>query len=362
MTDRMTAQNVAYLPIDPRRYSPGIALIGCGFISAMHLAAYRDAGYRVLALCDLHQENATRRQKEFFPGAAVTTDYRQLLQREDIGIVDVATQVEGRHAIVRAALEAGKHVLSQKPFVRDLPLGDELAALADRQERVLAVNQNGRWAQHFSYLLHAAHGGLIGNVTSADFAVYWPHDLDVEHHAVFATMPDLILWDFGIHWFDIIAQVFKDAGPATSVYAHLGVRRGQVIAVPTWAQVLIEFDNAAATLVLRGSSRFRAQGRYRVDGDEGAILHDGAALGGDTVEVHSSQGVTTVDLEGSWWTNGMHGTMAELMCAIEEKRAPSNSARASLPGLALCFAALQSARSHQPVDPRTVIRPPDPAG
>ena len=361
MASQTSARDVAYLPVDPRRYSPGIALIGCGFISTMQLAAYRDAGYRVLALCDIHEEKAIRRQKEFFPGAAVTTDYRQVLARDDIGIVDIATQVEGRDLLIRAALEAGKHVLSQKPFVRDLRLGEELADLADRRKRILAVNQNGRWAPHFSYLLHAAHGGLIGHVTSGDFAVYWPHDLDVEHHAVFATMPDLILWDFGIHWFDVIALLFKDAGPARSVYAQLGVRQGQAITVPTWAQVLIEFQNASATLVLRGSSRFREQGRYRVDGDQGAILHDGAALGGDTVEVHSTGGVTTVDLQGTWWTNGMHGTMAELMRSIEEGRAPSNGARASLPGLALCFAALQSARSHKPVDPRTILRPPEPA-
>ena len=361
MPDRMSARDVPYLPTDPRSYSPGIALIGCGFISGMHLAAYREAGYRVLALCDLHEENAVRRQQEYFPGAAVTADYHQLLRRDDIAIVDVATQVEDRDTIIRAALGAGKHVLSQKPFVRDLSVGQELVALADRQQRVLAVNQNGRWAPHFSYLLHATRGGLIGNVTSADFAVYWPHDLDIANHAVFSTMADLILWDFGIHWFDVIAQVFAGAGPATSVYAQIGVRPGQVISVPTWAQVLIEFENAAATLVLRGSSRFRDQGRYRVDGDAGTILHEGAPLGGNTVEVHSSQGTDTVDLEGIWWTNGMHGTMAELMCAIEEERAPSNAARASLPGLALCFAALQSARTLEPVDPRTVVRPPDPA-
>ena len=359
MPDRITAQNVPYLPADPRSYAPGIAVVGCGFISGMHLAAYRAAGYRVLALCDLHEENATRRQQEYFPDAAVTTDYRRLLARGDIDIIDVVTQVEGRDQIIRDALQAGKHVLSQKPFVRDLGLGAELTGLADRQQRVLAVNQNGRWAPHFSYLLQATRRGLIGTVTSADFAVYWPHDLDIEHHPVFSVMPDLILWDFGIHWFDIIAQVFSGAGPATAVYAQLGSRPGQVIPVPTWAQVLIEFEHASATLVLRGSSRFGAQGRYRVDGDQGAILHTGDPLGGNTVEVHTAGGATTVALQGTWWANGMHGTMAELMCAIEETRSPSNSARASLPGLALCFAALASARSGEAADPSTVVRPPD---
>lgn len=45
-------------PADPRAYVPGIGLIGCGGISAHHLAAYRKAGYRVVALCDRTRDRA----------------------------------------------------------------------------------------------------------------------------------------------------------------------------------------------------------------------------------------------------------------------------------------------------------------
>jgi hypothetical protein len=66
--------------------------------------------------------------------------------------------------------------------------------------------------------------------------------------------------------------------------------------------------------------------------------------------------VQSFTLSGNWWENGMHGTMGELLAAIESGRRPSNDARTSLPGLSLCFAAIASARSGSPVDPRTVTR------
>lgn len=353
----MTGAPVEYLPVDPRAYSPGIGLIGCGNISRTHLSAYRDAGYRILALCDLRIENARARRDEFFPDADVTADHHQLLARGDIEVVDLATHVDVRPGLVRDAIRAGKHILSQKPFVLDLDEGRELIQLADQHRVTLAVNQNGRWAPHHSFLLAAARGGLLGTVSSADIELYWPHDVEVRRSPVFSRMEDLILYDFGIHWFDLIATLFADQGPAESVYARVGRTADQVIPVPASAQVSIEFARASATLVLRGSSHRARGGHYRVDGSAGTVVHTAAdELGGEdpSVTLHTDTDVRSFTLSGNWWRNGMHGTMAELLASIEEKRRPTNDARASLPGLSLCFAAIASARAGAPVDPATV--------
>jgi hypothetical protein len=61
-----------------------------------------------------------------------------------------------------------------------------------------------------------------------------------------------------------------------------------------------------------------------------------------------------VKLGGSWFRDGFHGTMAELLCAIEEKRQPYNSARDNLESLAMCFAAVASADSRQPQTPGAI--------
>lgn len=342
-----------YAPKPERGPQLGIAVVGTGGISGMHLTAYRAAGYRVLALCDHAEEKAVARRDEFFPEADVYTDLDQVLARDDIAVIDIATHVDVRPQLVRRALAAGKHVLSQKPFVRDLVEGEELIKAAEQAGRLLAVNQNGRWAPHFAFLLAAVRAGTVGRVSSADFAVYWPHDLGVQHDPVFSTMPDLILYDFGIHWFDIVAQVFAGAEPR-SVIAFTGSVAGQVIDVPTVASVVVEFDQGQATLLFRGASHFDETGRYRIEGDAGVISHQGQSLGGTSATVTTADGSATVDLDGTWWSHGMLGTMAELLAAIHDGQSPSNAAGTSLPGLRLCFAAIESSHTGRPVDPRTV--------
>ncbi|MBA3441058.1 MAG: Gfo/Idh/MocA family oxidoreductase, partial [Pyrinomonadaceae bacterium] len=141
-----------YKPRDPRTYRPAIGLIGCGGISVQHLNAYKTAGYRVVALCSRTENKARERQQQFYPEASIYTDYRELLSRDDIEVVDIATHPAERVAIMEDALRARKHVLSQKPFVLDLDTGERLADLAEAQRVKLAVNQNARWAPHFSYI------------------------------------------------------------------------------------------------------------------------------------------------------------------------------------------------------------------
>src|SRR5437016_2796554 len=116
----IAAPALGYRPRAPKTLHPRIGVIGCGGISAHHLAAYCDAGWEVTALCDLDAEAAARRREEFFPGAMTVTDYRDLLAREEIDVVDITLHPEARFAVIAAALDAGKHVLSQKPFVLDL--------------------------------------------------------------------------------------------------------------------------------------------------------------------------------------------------------------------------------------------------
>src|SRR5260221_7389253 len=170
------APKLLYEPTDPKRYNPPIGLIGCGGITQTHLRAYKRAGYNVVALCDVDESRVNQRRKEFYPKAAAYTDYRDLLQRNDIEVVDIATHPVQRIPIIEAALNANKHVLSQKPFVLDLDTGQHLVDLASAQRVKLAVNQNARWAPHFSYIRQAISAGLIGEVLSAHLSVHWDHN------------------------------------------------------------------------------------------------------------------------------------------------------------------------------------------
>jgi hypothetical protein len=144
---RVPAPELSYRPQDPASYRPKIGLIGCGGISVQHLRAYQAAGYQVAALCARTQRKAREQAERFFPEAEVVTDYRQVLAREDIEVVDIATHPEVRAGMLTEAIEAGKHVLSQKPFVTDLD-GERLAD--GRRPAVAGGNQNGRWPRTYA--------------------------------------------------------------------------------------------------------------------------------------------------------------------------------------------------------------------
>src|SRR5919108_2226227 len=80
-----------YLPRNPKHYNPEIGIIGCGGIAVQHLNAYSHAGFRVTALCDRSESKARAYQARFYPNATVTTDYRELLRRDEIEVVDITT-------------------------------------------------------------------------------------------------------------------------------------------------------------------------------------------------------------------------------------------------------------------------------
>lgn len=344
------------VPGMPRTRMPvadhAIALVGCGNIGRLQLSAYRAAGWRVVILCDTDEAAALAARDEFYPDADVTTDYEAVLARTDLTVVDLAVHTDIRPGLVRRAITAGHHVLSQKPYVEDLAVGRELAELAETAGVTLAVNQNGRWAPHFHLLRRLVEDGVLGTVVAADFTAYWPHDVHCEHH-VLGQERHLVLYDFAIHWFDLIATLFDGRTPV-SVYATMAVREGQLVPVPTLASVLIDYGTAQVSVLMRASARHEDSGSFHVVGSQGTAVLQGSALGGDRVEVRHAGGPSRIEVEGTWFPDALIGSMADLLCAIEDGTTPHANPWSSLGGLALCFAAIESAETGWPVDPAQV--------
>jgi predicted dehydrogenase len=347
------ATALAYLPPRPARYRPSVALIGCGGISEYHLRAYREMGLDVVALCDLDGGRAERRRAEFFPYAAVFTDYREVLSLGNVEVVDVALHPAPRVRVIEAALRARKHVLSQKPFVLDLGAGERLAALAQRNGVKLAVNQNGRWAPHFSYLTAAVRAGLIGEVATIDFTLQWDHTWTAG--TPFEDMRHLVLVDFGIHWFDMAARLMGGRRP-DRVWASAARTSFQRLRPPMLAQAAVDYPGAQVRICFNGHVKFGQEDRTVIAGSLGTLRSCGPSLSEQSVEVCTSGGRATPKLEGTWFTSGFAGAMGELLCSIEEGREPENSASENLRSLELAFAAARSAGDGRPKVPGTVRR------
>ncbi len=335
----IAAPSLPYLPPKPKKYSPAIGLIGCGGITEYHLKAYRSQGYRITAMCDIDPSRAESRRKEFYPEAVVHEDYRKILENPDIEVVDIATHPEERVEIIEAALKAGKHVLSQKPFVVDIEAGRRLVQLAKEAGRYLAVNQNGRWSPHFAYIREVIQSGALGEIVSVDLSLQWDHDWVAD--TVFNEVQHLLLYDFAIHWFDMTCCFLERKEPQR-VLASVRKSPHQKSKQPLVGHVLMDFDGAQATLCLNGSTKLGQQDRTLVVGTHGTARSFGPSLSEQEVQVHTEAGWYRPELEGTWFKNGFEGTMGELLCAIEEDRAPSHNAEENLNGLALCFAAVAS--------------------
>jgi predicted dehydrogenase len=358
--EETSAPDLPYRPNDPDEYDPNIALIGTGGISEQHLTAYTDAGYSVVALCNRTREKAVNRNEEYDLGADVCTDYREILDRDDVGIVDLLVHPKQRESMIEDSLRAGKHVLSQKPFTIDLDFGERMVALADEQGVKFAINQNGRWAPHWSYLRHAIDEGFLGEPHGIQFNVDWDHnwigktELDKLDHA--------ILYDFAIHWFDILT-CFMDEREPQRVFASSAESPSQAATPPLLGQALVEYENAQASLSFDADTKLGPEDRTFVAGTEGSAVSEGPDLEDQAVTLYTEDGYASPDLDGTWFPDGFQGAMAELLSAIEADREPTNSARNNLRSLELSFAAVASAEDHEPKVPGEVrtMRGFDPA-
>lgn len=342
------APKLAYQPTKTRRYNPPIGLIGCGGISEHHLRAYAAAGYNVVALSDQILRRAQDRRAQFFPEAQVYDDYRELLDRDNIEVVDIATHPQDRERLIPQALNARKHVLSQKPFVLDLDKGRRFAELADKNGVKLAINQNGRWAPYFSYMRQAVAKGLIGEPMAVHMACHWDHQWIKNSH--FNTVHHIVLYDFAIHWFDMLSCLMG-ARQARRVTASLQRAPNQQAKPPLLAQAMVEFDHGQASLVFDACTKFGPFESNYVVGTKGTLQAEGPICGAKSVKICTKRGTAVADVsEGSWFPTGFHGAMAELLSAIEQNRQPSNNPLDNLRGLAICFAAVASAESGKPVE------------
>ncbi len=330
----------------PQRTDWQIGVIGTGGISDSHLNAYAAGGWTVAAIWNRTRATAQTKRDALAPHARIEDDWQQILADPAIDIVDITLHPEHRTPIIEAALKAGKHVLSQKPFVTDLDRGGRLVALANEMGVKLAVNQNGRFAPHFQFMRNAVRAGKIGTLSSLHARVHWDHSWTAG--TPFDDLDDLLLYDFGVHWFDLVASVAGDR--VKSVFAMSAHAAGQTNRTPLLAQALIRLDGGQASLAFDGFTRHGPVDVTTITGSLGTLHSTGPDLNEQRVTLSTADGVETPTLVGQWFDDGFRGTMAELMCAIEEDREPLNGAAENLASLALTFAAIRSRQDNNEVE------------
>jgi predicted dehydrogenase len=141
----------------------GIGVVGAGrWAGLAHLPGWaRDERCRIVGVCDREPERAAAAADQY-GAAVVTTDYRVLLDRDDIDLIDVVTR-DGEHFEVNlAAVEAGKHVLSEKPVAHDHHDVRRIAGLARARGLKTKVGFTFRYSPAVRYLKDLLARGDLG--------------------------------------------------------------------------------------------------------------------------------------------------------------------------------------------------------
>jgi len=139
-----------------------VGLIGCGNIGAGgHLPAYAHIPEaELVAVCDAVEELAHAAAER--SGATAYTDYRQLLEQEDVEMVDICvpTYLHAQAAI--AAIKAGKHVLCEKPIAHTLEAADAMIEAAQANGAKLMIGQVRRFDHRYASIKAQIDAGKVG--------------------------------------------------------------------------------------------------------------------------------------------------------------------------------------------------------
>jgi predicted dehydrogenase len=277
-------------------------VIGTGFIGPAHIEALRRLGcVEVVGLAEYSEEVAEAKAAELHIPQAYG-DYRDLLDAKDIQTVHICSPNNLHHKMAKAALQAGKHVICEKPLAISIDQAQDLVSLAAQTGLVNAINFNIRYYPLMRQVRLMVETGDMGDV----FAVHgsylqdWLfHPTDYNWRLETDLSGDLrAVADIGTHWMDLITyvtglkikSVFADMAtfhkirkkPLKPVETYAGKLLAPddyqdiPIATEDYATILFEFENGGRGVLTVNQVAAGRKNRcsFEIDGSKQAVAFD----------------------------------------------------------------------------------------
>ncbi len=243
-------------------------IIGTGFIGPVHLEALRRLGIRVTALCDVGGRASEAARRLGIPRAF--DDYREMLAAPDVEVVHITAPNRFHCEMALAALEAGRHVVCEKPLAMNTRETARIVTAARAAHTVFAVNYNVRFYPAVLELRNRVARGELGDIIHVNgsyFQDWLFKDTDYNWRLLPGEGGRLrAVADIGTHWIDTASFVL--GAKVKFVFANLGTfhkrRRRPLGEVQTFtkaarnqryaaysvqtedfASVLLQFDNGS---------------------------------------------------------------------------------------------------------------------
>uniref|UniRef100_A0A7C1JU47 Gfo/Idh/MocA family oxidoreductase n=1 Tax=Caldilinea aerophila TaxID=133453 RepID=A0A7C1JU47_9CHLR len=292
-----------------------VAVVGAGTISQrVHIPVFqKQPNTTVVAVCDVNEARA-RAVAEETGVAAVYSDYEKMLQEIQPNITVVATPNVFHKPMAIAALEAGAHVLCEKPVALTYADAQAMFATAAAQNRVLTVGTHFRFTAPMQAAKRHAEQGFFGRIYAA--RTVWQRRNGIPGYGSWFTNKDLAgggaLLDIGVHTLDRALYIMGYPRPrrvSGAMFAEFGPRGrglggwGADILQPSanarydvddvaWAQVVFE-DGAVLQFQVAWASNYPETFVTEIFGNEG-----GAYIGGwDSVQLYTMLNGLEVKIE-----------------------------------------------------------------
>jgi len=318
----------------------GIGMVGYAFMGRAHSHAWRTVGRffdlsltpRMAAICG-RDRAAVAAAAERLGWAAWETDWKRLVDRDDVELVDVCTPGSSHAEISIAALEAGKHVLCEKPLANTV---DEARAMAEAAERAAArgvramVGFNFRRIPAVALARQLVAAGRLGAIHHVRGAYLASHVLDPEFPLVWRLQAEEAgsgaLGDLGAHAVDLAQYVAGDHIQGVSALTETFVRE-RPLPDGSGQRGPVTVDDAAVFVARFGggalgsfeATRFAAgytEGlRVEVNGERGSLIWELRSLnellffdGTDEPGLRGFRRIQATEAShpyaGAWWPPG----------------------------------------------------------
>jgi predicted dehydrogenase len=245
--------------------SISVALIGYGFVGkTFHAPLIQSVPGLNLTLVSSRDAEKVKRD---LPDVTVVATPEEAIHHPDIDLVVIASPNATHAPLATLALNAGKHVVVDKPFTLDMQEARDLIALAQEKQTLLSVFHNRRWDSDYLGIKEVIEQGLIGNVKHFESHIdrFRP---EVRVRWREQNVPGSGLWfDLGPHIIDQALQLF---GLPQSVQGNIATLR-EGAEINDWAHVVLNYPEHK---VILHCSMLAAGGvqRFTVHGDKASVV------------------------------------------------------------------------------------------
>jgi len=267
---QMVERAIRYVAgVQEEERAANVAMIGYGAIGFEHGTAINIVpGLNYSLVCDRNEERL-RLAEQAFPGVRTCTNLVQVAEDPSIDVVIVSTPPNTHAAISMQMLQAGKHVVSEKPFCLTTAEADAMIRLAQEQQLALTVYQCRRWDPDYLAIQQVLQHNTIGKVFHIEtFIGGYGHPCDFWHSH--EPVSGGVFYDWGSHYLDWILNLIPD--PVCSVRGVEHKRVWHDVTNADQSTVYLRFAGGQEAEFMHSDIAAAMKPKWYILGEHGAIV------------------------------------------------------------------------------------------